>query len=547
MAVDGLILRHACLELQKSLPLKIQRIFHISDNELVLIVRNNKEKHQLLLSTHSIHNRIQFSKRELVAAQEPSSFVMLLRKHCEDAIITQIQQIRLDRILFLDIQKRDDLGDIHNYKLYVELMGKYANVILVDENNKIVDALKRIPPYENNSRTIQSGALYEIPKDKDKLNPFDQTQINLSDNLTQTLDGISPLLEKEIRYRMENNETFKSICDEIKQSTQLYLHPHQDDFLAHLIQLKHTQSPAQVYPFMEAYDRLYEEKENLERIKQHTGDLIKYVSREMKRNQKKIPKLQESLVEAKDALKWKEMADYILAYGMHLRSGNSECEVIDFETSEKRIIKLDPKIDGKMNAKKYYQKYHKGHKGVAYIEEQILKTEEEVNYFSTMLDQISLASVNDAIEIKEELMSLGYLPKKKIRKQKSVSLSYLHLISDDFKHIYIGKNNLQNEAITFKLARKKDLWFHTKDYHGAHIVLSSDDYDEKSIRLCAQLAAYFSKARQSSSVEVQYCPIQQLKKIPGAKAGMVQVNQYKTIFIDPDEAFILNFISTHKA
>ncbi len=546
MAVDGLILNHAVNELQKACPMKIQRIIHISDNELVFLVRSHKEKLQLLISTHSVHNRIQFSERDLVAASEPSSFVMLLRKHLDSAIIHQIEQIRLDRVLRLSIQKRDDLGDIHNYELYVELMGKYANVILVDENNKIVDALKRIPPYENNKRTIQSGANYEEVLDREKLNPFETETINLAENLTQTIDGISPLLEKEIRYRMDNNQSFSSIINEIKNSEVLYLHPRKDDFLAHLIELTHTHSEASVYPFMEAYDRLYEEKENLERIKQHTGDLIKYVNRESKRNQKKILKLVESLEEAKDSLKWKEMADYILAYGLHLRSGHTELEVDDFDTNEKRIISLDPKFDGKTNAKRYYQKYHKGRKGVAYIEEQIEKTKQEIEYFNTLSEQLSIASVSDAIEIKEELMGLGYIPMKKGKKSKKQSLGITHLLTDENKHIYFGKNNLQNDAITFKLARKKDLWFHTKDYHGSHVVLATEEVDEKHIRLCAQLAAYFSKARSSSSVEIQYTQVSNLKKIPGANAGMVQVGSYKTIFIDPDETYILDYIKTHK-
>lgn len=546
MAVDGLILRHAVFILKKACPMKLQRITHISENEIVLSVRANQEKNNLLISCHSVHNRIQFTQRELTAASEPSAFVMLLRKHLDSAIITDVQQIRLDRIVDIAIQKRDDLGDIHNYHLYVELMGKYANLILVDEYGKILDALKRIPPYENNTRTLISGAHYELPLDRDKHNPFHVDTIPLEDNLTQVLDGISPLLEKEIRYRMQQGEAYVDIMNEIKNSDVLNLHQREDDFLAHLIELKHTLIKPIIYPFMEAYDRLYEEKENQERIKQHTGDLIKYVSREIRRYQKKLPKLENSLAEAKDSLKWKELADYVLAYGINTLSGTSELEVLDFETQEKRMIPLDPKVDGKTNAKKYYQKYHKGRIGVAYIEDQIYKTNAEIEYFQTLFEQLSLASIQDAIEIKEELMMAGYIPMRKSKKSKKQALAYIHLLSDQNKHIYIGKNNLQNDAITFKLAQKKDTWFHAKDYHGAHVILHDESADEFHIRLCAALAAYYSKARASSSVEVQYCLINQLKKIPGAKAGLVQVQQYKTIFIDPNEEEILAYIKKHK-
>lgn len=545
MAVDGLILHQVLKSLKPLLPMKIQRISSPSENELLFVVRSHREKHNLLISCHSNHNRIQLTENDLMAAQEPSAFVMLLRKHCDDAIITDITQIHLDRILKIQLTKRDDLGDLHNYDLYLELMGKYANLILVDQNNRILDALKRIPAYENTQRMIQSGALYQLPHSKEKLNPFELKDIDREDSLIDTIDGFSPLFVRELQYRMEKGETFLSIMNQVEASTQLYIHPYKDELIAHLIELTHLANKGQALPIHQAYDTLYQALEEKERIKQHTSDLQKTIQRELKRNQQKLPKLQQAYEDALNYETFKVQADYILAYGMHLGTGHTQVNAYDFESSQPIRIELDPKFDGKTNAKKLYQKYHKQRKGQAYIQEQIQLTQNEIDYFENLKYQLSIAQVKDAIEIQDELISLGYM-RQKGRKHKDIKHSYLHLLSPQNIHIYLGKNNTQNDLITFKLAQKNDLWFHTKDYHGAHVILAMHPADEEHIRLAAKLAAYHSEARQSSSVEVQYTPVSNVKKIPGAKPGMVTLSTYKTIFVDPIESEILEILKRFK-
>lgn len=547
MALDGLLLRRAVLLIQEKLPAKIQRIYNLSENEVLFQVKTPHGKQQLLFSCHSVHNRLQWTDTPYLAPLEPLPFVMILRKHLEDAMILGITQVGLDRLAQLTIQKRDDLGDLHTYTLTVELMGKYANLILVSEDGRIVDALKRIPPFENTKRTIQPGALYEIPEAPFKLNPFTLTQVNTSIPLTQQIDGVSPLLSKELEYRLQHGEKLSDMMSQLETSNRLFIHEKEPENLGHLIPLTHLNLPYKEYPFMEGYDALYQALEEKERIKQHTGDLIKFIQREFKRHQSKLPKLQEALDEALDCAQYQRYGDYIYAFGSHLKSGESQLDAVDFETNEAIKIPLDPRFDGKENAKRYYQKYHKGRKGQVHIKTQMDLTQAEIDYFGALLEQLSFASVQEALEIKDELIQQGYLPQKqKSHKRKQPKASYTHCILDNGVHLYFGKNNLQNDTLTFKVAHRNDTWFHAQAYHGAHVILQMENPDESSLRAAAQIAAYFSKARLGSSVPIDYCPVKELKKIPGAKPGMVRFNTHKTLYIDPDEDFVLDLIKQTK-
>lgn len=546
MALDGILLRQVVEAIQPSLPLKIQRIYNLSENELLFQVRSQRQKLQLLISCHSVHNRIQWTDRAFVTPMEPTQFVMLLRKHLEEAVLYSFEQVHLDRIVCAKIQQRDALGDLKTHTVYIELMGKYANLILVGEDGRIVDALKRIPPFENTQRTIQPGALYELPQALPKLDPFTTQQVLTNQNLSATLDGVSPLLGRELEHRLNQGQSLPSIMDEIRSSHELYLHPKGSETLAHCLPLTHLNLPYHVHPLMEGYDRLYQDQEEKERIKQHTGDLIKFVQREIKRQQSKLPKLNDAMDEALDCGKWQTYGDYLYAYGMQLKSGETALEVKDFETDQALTIPLDPRYDGKGNAQRYYQKYHKGRKGQAHIQTQIEKTQAEIDYFSGLSEQLSMASVVEALQIREELALAGYIPLKQRKKQKDQKVLYTHLTLANGIQVYFGKNNFQNEQVTFKLSRKNDTWLHAKDYHGAHVVLASAAPDEATLRIGAQLAAYFSQARQGSSVPVDYCEIKDIKKIPGAKPGLVQLGSHKTIYIDPDEDFVLRLIQSQR-
>jgi predicted ribosome quality control (RQC) complex YloA/Tae2 family protein len=548
MALDGLLMHRIIAELQTEVPTKIHKIYNLSENEVLFSLRSAKNRKNLLVSLHSVYNRIQFSDRTYTTPEEPSHFVMLLRKQCEDGWISELRQLGLDRVVKMTVVKRDDLGDNTTHTIYIELMGKYANLILVDDTGKIVDALKRIPPFENTKRTIQPGAMYSDPDIQDKRDPLISDDFDPTLSFTQQFHGISPLLSREIQYRINHHETFRQIMDLIRDSKYLYLSEVDGETQFHCLPLTHLEVPYKEYPLMQGLDELYFQKEERERIRQHTGDLFKFVQREIKKYAQKLPKLKEAMDEALDCEKWRTMGDYLYSFGMKVEKGNTQIEVPAYDGSGMITILLDSKLDGKGNAKKYFQKYNKGKKGQEHLIKQIRICEDEIDYFEGLKEQLEIAGINDAIEIRQELADAGILkamPSKIRRKKKSLP-QYLSFTLDNGIRIHVGKNNLQNEFITFKLAKRNDTWFHVKDHHGAHVVVQSEQLDEQTLRTAAQLAAYYSKARTSSSVPVDYCRVGNLKKIPGAKQGMVSLSSHKTIYIDPDESFIQNLLSKNR-
>lgn len=548
MALDGLLLYKIKEEIKPILPAKINKIYMISNTELFFQLRAQGKKQNLLISCHSIYNRINITDREYPTPEEPSNFVMFLRKHLDGATIFDVEQHNYDRYLLFHIATRNELGDKVLLHLSVELMGKYANVILYNDENRIMDVLKRIPPFENNRRILQPGAIFRLPDaQNDKIDPFECPSLNMDLDLTKQLQGFSPLLSKEVKYRINNGQTFEAIMNEIQHSDSLYITSMQEEAQFHCIELTHLEKSCKRYSIMEGMDVLYYHKEEKDRIKQLTGDLFKLVRRELKHQKQKLPRLQASLEEAMDCDKWREYGDYLQPYSFMVHKGEKEATFDRYDGNGTITIPLDPKLDGLGNAKKYFQKYMKGKKGQAHILEQIEITEKEIEYFEGIEQQLEIASVEDAREIREELARLGYCKsfvskiRKKKKKETIPNITVIPL--ENGLTITLGKNNIQNEYITFKHASKNDTWLHAKDYHGSHVIINTDSPDESTLRLAANLAAYYSKGRYSSSVPVNYCLIRQLKRVPGTKPGFVSLTNYKTIYIDPDEDEITNFLN----
>lgn len=543
MALDGILLHKIVQKIKPEFPARINKIYQVSNSEILFQLKTQTTRKNLIISCHTIYNRLNLTERSYPTPEEPSSFVMLLRKHLESATIQSIEQGGLDRYVRLECHMRNEIGDKVIRYLYIELMGKYANLIFVDSNGKIMDALKRIPPFENNRRTIQPGAMFkETEIQPDKIDPFHATTYNPELTLTKQFHGFSPFLSKEVEYRLHNDESFVSIMKEIENSNTLYISNLNNEAVFHCIPLTHIQSPSKSYPLLEGLDIVYFHKEEQDRIKDLAGDIYRFVNHELKHQKQKLPKLQASYEESLDCDKWREYGDLLYANQHITTKGETSLQLPSFEDGSLVTIPLDPKLDINRNAKKCFQKYNKAKKGQVYILEQIEICQNEINYFDGIQQQLDLSSFDDAKEIQQELIELGYLKKKvsKIRKaKKKETLPKVSKITlPNGIQISFGKNNLQNEALTFKLANKTDMWFHTKDFHGAHVVVHSQELDEETLRCAAQLAAYYSKGRDSSSVPVNYTQIKTLKKIPGAKPGMVSLSTYKTIYIDPDESLI---------
>ncbi len=528
MAIDGIILNKVKEDLSSHLPIRINKINSTSDTEVIFNVHSNNIRTNLVISLHSIYNHISLSNKNYSDFEEPSTFVMVLRKHITNGIITKIEQFNYDRYLLLHIRALNDIYDEKDYLLSVELMGKYANLILIDkETNKIIDALKKIPPYLNNKRTILQGANFTLPDKQNKKDPYLDLDVDFNESLVKQVAGFSKQLENEIRYLNQTLE-YKDIIQKIKDADKLYISENGD---YHIIPLTYLNLSYKEYEINEGFDVLYYQVNEKERIKTVTEDISKFIKRQIKHFDVKLLKLKQSLEDSLNLEQDKENGDLLYTYSNLDKKGLDKIEVIDYDDN-KKMIKLDPKLSIKQNANKYYNSYTKKRKGKVYIEEQIDIAKNELEYFNALSEQLEIASYNDALEIKNELIKYGYLRKKntKLKKHKKINL-YQVKVGDNT--ITFGKNNTQNDYLTFEYAKSNYTWFHAKDYHGPHLVVDSDNPSEEVLRECANLAAYFSKGRYSSSVPVNYTLAKNVKKIKGAKPGFVSIKNYKTIYIDP--------------
>ncbi len=533
MALDGIILAKVKQDLDSYLPIRINRIANTSKTELVFNVHANNKRTNLVMSLHSNYNHICLSDRNYNTFNEPSTFVMVLRKYILNGIIYKIEQFDYDRYLLLHIHARDELYDEKHYILSLELMGKYANLILIDDDNKIIDALKKIPPYENTKRTILPGSVFTLPDKQNKLDPFNNPNIDYDESLVKQLQGFSKLLENEFRYRLDNKQTYDEIIQEIKDSKNLYISKINDTYEFHIIPLLHKGKEYEVWDIQKGFDEIYYQDDEKERIKNISDDLFKIVKRQIKHYKTKVDKLELSLNDALNLQNDKENGDLLYMYEDLDKKGLNEITINDYYGNAK-TIKLEPKLSIKANANKYYNQYQKKRKGKIYIEEQLDIASSELEYFNSLAEQLSLANYSDALDIKDELIKYGYL-KKASSKNKQKKKVNLYQIKVDNQTITFGKNNMQNNFLTFDYAKANYTWFHAKDYHGCHLVVDSDSPNEKIIRICANIAAYYSQGRYSSSVPVNYCLVKDIKKIKGKKPGFVSIKNYKTIYIDPYE------------
>jgi predicted ribosome quality control (RQC) complex YloA/Tae2 family protein len=530
MAIDGLTLHQLVLSLQADLPAKINKITQPSNDEILLGLRGQGKSFQWLLCAHSQYNRINITEGHYANPTNPSGFVMLLRKHLENGIITQLEQGGLDRYVIITVKQRDEFGDQRYRQLIVELMGKYANIILCEPDGLILDALKRIPPYDLTKRVIYPGAYYQQNDKPTRLNPLNTNTFNPHLTLSEQFDGFSPLLSSEVIYRWSSGQSFQNIITELTQSNQLYYYPSTKQF--HVLPLTHLKTPPVVYPLNSGLDMIYHQAQQQIRIEQLAGDLNKLIRKEIKKLQNKLPKLNQSLTEAYDCLQWKDYGDLIFGHLWMITKGQTQVVIPDYTTQVPITIELDPKLDGKRNGQKYYQRYQKGRNAQSHLTNQITIAQQQLEYLMGLDEQLSLADVAIAMEIRLELEQQGYL-KSSVHKHKKAPKLHVETIRLPQATIYIGHNNLQNEMITFKLANKQDWWFHAKDYHGAHVVIVADELDEELIRTGANLAAYYSKGRYSSTVPVNYTQVKNIKKVPNRPPGLVTISTYKTIFIDP--------------
>ena len=529
MSFDGLMFRNISKQLAEYLVgAKINKVNQISTFDFVFLLYKNKQGRALIVSTNPSSSYITYLSRNEKESMTPTHFMTQLRHHIENSEITECSQQGLDRVLKITVKKRDELGDYQTKHLYIELTGKMTNIILCKEEGNILDALHRIGPNDLIKRIIMPGATYRLPpvhELKDPyVDPYDQDV-----PLVNQFFGFSKSLQKECLFRIEKGESLKDILNEIQNSNKMYLYS--KDY--HLIPLTHLNEEAKVLSWDEGLENFYKNIQTQAKRNDKTKELLLIAKKETKKYANKITKLEVELEKSENSEIYKEYGDILFTYCENLRAKleKFEVEVDDVKYS----IPLNKQFDVLYNANKYYTRYQKGKKGVQMIQEQIEIAKNELEYFELLNIQINDANDTELMQIRTELANLGYLkmPQSRNKKKQEVKYPPLEFTSPTGIKISLGKNNYQNDYLTNKLAKYNEYFFHVKDYPGSHVIVHSTTLDEPTIRYAANLAAYYSKTRYSSTVPVNYTIVKNVKKIPGAKLGLVSLKNYKTIYIDP--------------
>lgn len=564
MAFDGFVTRAVVQELSQLAGGRISRIHQPYKTDLVFNVRAKGGNQKLLLSANPTYPRIHLTTEEFINPPEAPMFCMLLRKYCEGGIIESVSQVEMERIIHLDVKSRDELGDISKKRIIVEIMGRHSNIILMDpETNTILDSVLHVTQSISQYRQVLPGKAYVAPPSQGKRNPLAVTEqeftslINwnagkLDKQIVEQFSGISPLLAKEMIHRAGLStrdlvwEKFRQLIQEAKahkykpnivqtkEKTAFSITP-----LTHLSE----GAAASFDSISECLQTFYAVKAERDQVKQKVQDLIRIVTNEKQKNEKKIEKLEQTLQEAQDAEEFRLFGELITANMHQIKKGDSELVAVNWydEAGATVRIPLDPLKTPSENLQAYYKRYNKAKNSKEIVEEQIKLAHEEVQYLDGLLVQLEHASLPEADEIREEMVEQGYLrsrQKRSHKKKKELQPDIDVYISSDGIPIYVGKNNKQNDYLTNKLASGGDTWLHAKDIPGSHVVIRSREIPDQTLYEAAMLAAYFSKSRQGSQVPIDYTLVKHVKKPSGSKPGFCIYENQRTLYVTPEEAFV---------
>ena len=558
MSFDGVFTHAMINELRETLLSgRISKIHQPYENEVVLVIRSRGKNQRLLLSAHPSYARIQITQINYQNPDTPPNFVMMLRKHLDGAILESIEQIENDRVIHFHFTKRDELGDLQNIILIVELMGRHSTIILVNkESGKILDAIKHIGSSQNTYRSLLPGVDYIAPPEQNHLNPFSQekekvfhrlSQMDLTPKgIQQQFQGIGFDTAQELVARLTERPNEKMLvwqefftAIDTQLSPSLYEVAEKEYFTP--INYRFFDSNTQqkkMYPTLSALlDAFYQEKAEKDRAKQQGGELIRKIENELKRNRNKLKKREQTLKDSENAEDYRRDGELLTTFMAQVPRGANEVTLPNYYEEDRPItIKLDPALTPNQNAQKYFHRYQKLKNAVKLIGKQIEEAKNEIDYLESVLSQLEIAGPMDIEVIKEELTAEGYLKKKSSKKQKRKKPSQPdQYLSTDGTLILVGKNNLQNDQLSLKTAKKTDYWLHAKNIPGSHVIIKSDQPSDETITEAAELAAYFSKYRHSAQVPVDLVQVKHLRKPNGAKPGYVIYENQKTIIVTPEE------------
>lgn len=538
MAFDGIFLSKLTKELNILKTGRISKVGAIGDTDFIFTIRANRSNYNLLTSFSTEFSRIHLTKEKAESNQTPKSFTLLLRKHIEGYFIEDINQYEADRVLVLKLSGFNEMQDKNTKYLICEIMGRYSNLILCDDEYTIIDALKHDGVGEYN-RTIMPYAKYLFPT-QNKINPinlsldeiekiFIEKKIDNPKTLINTFAGVS----NTIAYPVFLSDSYalnfyKFLNEEIKPS---YIKGFQDKYDYYFNNLSY-ETLGNENTLSDLLDNFYFKQDLQSKIKQKTGDLIGYLNKQISKHENKIEKLNMELSDTNKMDSYKLYGELLLSYP-NIKEKKDNVMILNYYNNQEVKINLDPKISILENSNKYYKKYQKLKNSIPFIQEQIEISKSEIEYFKLLKYQLDDATLSEALDIQDELIKGKYLFKplnNKGRKQKIHLLTYK--VGDTL--ISVGKNNIQNEYLTHTFAKSNEMWFHVKDMPGSHVVVHASNLTDEEIRVASMLAAYYSSAKDSSSVQVDYTLIRNIKKIPGKRACFVTYKGQKSIYIDPD-------------
>ncbi|MCM0582325.1 NFACT family protein [Weissella diestrammenae] len=557
MSFDGLFTHAMVHELKQQLVGgRIMKIHQPYPNEVFLIIRNNRTNFPLLLSAHPTFARTQISKIKYANPQTAPNFAMMLRKHLEGAQLLNIEQIENDRIIKLSTTGRNELGDEEKTSLYLEMMGRHSNLFLVDEaSQKIIDLIKHVSPDQNRVRSLIPGGQYVMPPKQDVINPY-QSLSGLAKMVLDLpkLDDLVPAIQHHFQgFARDSAREFAMVVQsegDPMANAQAWL-KHFENPTPQLIMSDNGVSFAPFdwlslsgervhYPSLsEMLDQYFSEKSERDRVQQQAGTVIRIVKNELKKNQNKIKKFQQELKAADNADEYKIKGELLTTYMHQVERGMTEISLPNYYDDNRPLkIALSNQIGPSQNAQKYFTRYNKLKVSVKFINEQMALTQLEIDYFDSLMTQIELAAPKDIEEIRQELIQGGYLRVQTKKKQKSQISAPEKFYTHDGTLIEVGKNNLQNERLSMKTAAKNDIWLHTKDIPGSHVVIHASEPTDETLIAGAKLAAFFSKARASTHVPVDYLPVKRLRKPNGSKPGFVIFEGQQTMTVTPELEFV---------
>ncbi|WEV61328.1 NFACT RNA binding domain-containing protein [Streptococcaceae bacterium ESL0729] len=538
MAFDGIFLHYMTSELRSSLTGgRIQKINQPFDKELVLTIRGNGKTHKLLLSAHPSFGRIQLTKTIFENPKTPTTFVMILRKYLNGALINSIEQVENDRQIIFEISSKNEIGDAMEIALICEIMGKHSNILLVDrKSNKILESIKHVGFSQNAYRTILPGSTYLAPPSDSKINPFTVSDdklfdiLNTEDNLQKAFQGLGRDTAIALEKRLLPNEKIKSFHDFINNLCPS-LYPSSDNFSA----LKLADDYLAYDNLSELLDAYYSDKAERDRVRQVASEVIRKVDNELKKNRQKLKKQERELKATDKAESFRQKGELLTTF-LHQVPNNKDSVILDnYYDGQKIEIALNKALTPNQNAQKYFHKYQKLKQAVKYLNSQIEQTKRAILYLESVENSLAQADLSEIAEIKEELIQTGYIKLRKRDNKRQKLKDPERYIASDGSLILVGKNNLQNEQLTHKIARKNDLWFHAKDLAGSHVVLRDNPSpSDEVVTEAAMLAAYFSKARMSNLVQVDMIEIKKLNKPAGSAPGFVTYTGQKTLRVTPD-------------